>query len=308
MSKRNKIVVSFIIICFAWGSSWAAVKLTIETVPVLLSLGLRFSIASCILGLIIVIKGLSIPADKNFWKLVMILCSTSFTVPIILIYWAQMKVNSGLASVLFASFPFWVTIISHKLLPKERITIVRIAGMIIGFIGIILIFKNSILNIEIYQAICMIAIIVGASIQASGLIALRKYGEQIHPVMLNFWSMFISAIILFSISIVIEDYSKTVFDYKTVGSLIYLAIFCTVFAFVLYYWLVKHVEVVILSLSAFITPVIAVVIGVVFMGEELTSNLYAGSSLVLIGVATATVGDLIKMYRSSQGKGIIKIR
>ena len=65
----------------------------------------------------------------------------------------------------------------------------------------------------------------------------------------------------------------------------------------IYFWLVKYVEAVILSLSAFITPVIAVVIGIVFLGEKITSTVYLGSILVLLGVAFATTSDLIGFYR-----------
>jgi drug/metabolite transporter (DMT)-like permease len=143
----------------------------------------------------------------------------------------------------------------------------------------------------------MSAIIIGAIIQAFGLIALRRFGKQMHPVMLNFWSMLLSAVILSAVSIGTEEYSTVLFDIKTIGSLVYLSIFCTVVTFVIYFWLVKHMEAVILSLSAFITPVIAVFIGVLVMGEGFTTTAYIGSTIVLIGVAVATIGDLVAIYR-----------
>jgi drug/metabolite transporter (DMT)-like permease len=66
---------------------------------------------------------------------------------------------------------------------------------------------------------------------------------------------------------------------------------------VIYFWLVKHVEAVLLSLSAFITPVIAVVIGIVLLGEKITGDVLIGSTLVLIGVAGATISDLLGLHR-----------
>ncbi len=297
MSLRLKIYSGFLIICLLWGSSWAAVKLGLETVPPFLSLGVRFSIASIILGLVILVRRLDVPTDKKFWKLVLILCSTSFTIPFVLIYWAQIKVNSGLASVLFATFPFWVAILSHFFLPDERITSQRIVGMVLGFLGVIVIFNNGFSSVSSSTFLGMIAIIIGAIIQAYGLVALRRFGKQMHPVMLNFWPILLSSIVLFAVSIGSEDYSRVLFDMKAVGSIVYLSIFCTVVTFVIYFWLVKHIEAVILSLSAFITPVIAVFIGVIMMGEGFTSTAYIGSSIVLIGVAVATIGDLVAVYR-----------
>jgi drug/metabolite transporter (DMT)-like permease len=297
MSIRLKVLIGFVVICLIWGSSWAAVKIGLESIPPLLSLGMRFTLASMILGSIIFLKHLPIPADKKFWKLVLILCVSSFTVPFVLIYWAQLTVGSGLASVLFATYPFWVGLISHILLPTERITPLRIIGIVIGFLGVIFIFNNGFSTVSLRTMYGMAAIIAGAIIQAFGLVYLRRMGQNAHPVTLNFFSMSLSAVPLFAASLIYENYSALIFDSQSLGAIVYLSVFCTVLTFVIYFWLVKHVEVVILSLSALITPVVAVVIGVIFMGEIITNAVYIGTVLVLIGVAFATIGDLFSRHR-----------
>ena len=167
------------------------------------------------------------------------------------------------------------------------------------FLRALFIFNNgfSDFNAEILYG--MVAIIVGAIIQAFGLVSLRRLGENAHPVTLNFCSMSLSALPLFAASFVFEDYSNLIFNTQSIGSIVYLSIFCTVITFVIYFWLVKYVEAVILSLSAFITPVIAIVIGVIVMEEKITNDVYIGSVLVLIGVAFASIGDLFALYRRS---------
>ena len=302
MSIRLKVLIGFVVICLIWGSSWAAVKIGLESIPPLLSLGMRLTLASIILGSIIFLKHLPIPADKKFWKLVLILCVSSFTVPFVLIYWAQLTVGSGLASVLFATYPFWVALISLILLPNGRITPLRIIGIVIGFLGVIFIFNNGFSSVRMGTMYGMAAIIAGAIIQAFGLVYLRRMGDDAHPVTLNFFSMSLSAVPLFAASIIYENYTGTIFDSHSLGAIVYLSVFCTVLTFVIYFWLVKHVEAVILSLSALITPVIAVVIGVIFMGEIITSAVYIGTALVLIGVAFATIGDLFSRYRRGAAK------
>jgi drug/metabolite transporter (DMT)-like permease len=178
MSHRLKVLLGFAIICLIWGSSWAAVKIGIESFPPLLSLAIRFTLASIILGLIVFVKHLTIPKEKKFWMLVLMMCTTSFTVPFVLIYWAQLTVGSGLASVLFATYPFWVAIVSHFLLPNEKITPVRIIGIVIGFLGVIFIFNNGFSDVSIGMFFCMAAIIAGAIIQAFGLVFLRRLGDR----------------------------------------------------------------------------------------------------------------------------------
>jgi len=302
MSSRLKVFLGFTIICLLWGSSWAAVKIGLETIPPLLSLGIRFTIASMILGLIVILKHLVIPKEKRFWFLVLTMVLTSFTIPFILIYLGQVRIASGLASVLFATYPLWVALVSHFLLPKEQITFMRIIGIVIGFLGVVFIFDNAFFSLSLSMVYGIVLIFVGAIIQAFGLVLLRRLGEHAHPITLNFCSMTLSALPLLAASYIFEDYSTIAFNVAAVESILYLSLFCTVITFVIYFWLVKHVEAVILSLSAFITPVIAVVIGVVIMGEHITHGLYLGSALVLIGVAFASVGDIVALYR----RGVIK--
>ncbi len=296
MLFRLKLLIGFVVICVIWGSSWAAVKIAIESFPPLLSLTIRFAVAGIILGLIVFTKNLEIPTSKKFWQLILVMCLTSFTFPFVLIYFGQLQVDSGIASVLFATFPFWVALISHFLVPNEKITFVRIIGILIGFLGVILIFNNSFSNVSIKIFYGMAAIVSGAIIQAIGLVYLRRSGENVHPVTLNFCSMSLSVMPLFAASIIFENYSHLLFNLNVIGSILYLSIFCTVITFVIYFWLVKYVEILILSLSAFITPVIAIITGIIILNEKINGDVYIGSALVLIGVAFASTGDLFAFY------------
>jgi len=302
VSLRIKGFAGFVLICLLWGSSWAAVKLGLESIPPLLALGMRFVLASTILGLIVLWKHLAVPRTKKFWTLVLILIGTSFTIPFVLIYWGQQRVDSGLSAVLFATYPFWVALVSHFLLPQEKITIVRMIGIVMGFIGVLFIFKESFTVEAPGTFYGMAAIIAGAIIQAFGLVFLRRLGEEAHPVTLNFCSMSISGVALFAASLLLEDLSALKISMQAIGAVFYLSIFCTVITFVVYFWLVKYIEVVVLSLSAFITPIIAVAVGVILMGETVAQSVYIGSALVLIGVACASIGDIYALYSQETAK------
>ncbi len=297
MLPRFKYILAFFVMCLFWGSSWAAVKLGLETVPIFFSLGIRFSVSAVLLGLIIKILHLNTPKDRDFWQLIVFLCVTSFVVPLVLIYKAQEQVDSGLASILFAIFPFWVAILSHSFLPDEKLTILRFAGIIIGFAGVVIIFHDSFVKMSHTTIMGMIAIIIAAFIQALGLVGLRRYGGKTHPVLLIFWPVLLSAVLMFTISFLVEKLTFISFNINSVISIGYLSIFCTVIAFLINFWLVRYVEAVLLSLSAFITPVIAVFVGIYIMDEKFTSSVFIGSAVVLAGTVVANIGDLIGIYR-----------
>lgn len=300
MNMKLKVYTGYVIICLLWGSSWAAVKLGLEEVPLFFSLSMRFAVASGILGIIAWIKHLTIPKEYEFWRLVIILCATSFTVPFALIYAGQLQVDSGLSSILFATFPLWVAVLSHYILPNEKMTVWRTMGLILGFLGVIIIFNNNFMVISFSGFVGMGSIILGAIVQALGLVTLRKYGEKYHPVTLNLWPMLLSTFPLFIVSLITEDYSTVRFESTTIGTIVYLAIFCTVVTFVIYFWLIKYVEAVILSLSAFLTPVIAVLIAIILLQETMKVTIYVGSIVVLLGVAVANVGDVMDLIRKKR--------
>jgi drug/metabolite transporter (DMT)-like permease len=224
---------------------------------------------------------------------------TSFSVPFALVYWGQQSVSSGVTSILFAVFPFCVAIMSTLMLPNERLTAAKIIGIIIGFSGIVLIFSDDIsIGTGQEQVLGMIAIVTSALIQAFSAVMIKKHGHSISPFIVTFIPMSLAGIFLLTGSVLTEDLSRTEFTTVAVLSVIFLAVFGSVATFVSYFWLLKRVEVVLLSLTSFVTPVIAVFLGVIILNERISSQLFAGSALVLGGILAANAVDIRKYLRS----------
>ena len=283
MTMHRKALAGFLIVCVIWGSTWTVVRVGLNSMPPVLSAGLRFAIASAVLFFFMRWKKIIVPHERKFWKLTAVLCLTAFSIPFGLIYWGQARVDSGVSSVLFATFPFWVALLSHFFLPGDKLNAWRFAGIAAGFCGILMIVQPDVSGSHI-NIPGTLTILAGAFLQASALIAVRKYGREYNSVVLNLYSMFFSSILLIGWSLLVENYSHIVINSSGIFSILYLALFGTVLSFVIYFWLAKHVEAVVLSLSAFITPVIALFAGVFILNENITMYVYAGSFLVFAGV------------------------
>jgi drug/metabolite transporter (DMT)-like permease len=283
MTVRRKALSGFLIVCLIWGSTWTVVRVGLLSLPPIFSAGIRFAVAAGVLWFLMKLKGYGVPHERKFWKLTGVLCLTAFALPFGLIYWGQERVDSGISSVLFATFPFWVAILSHLFLPNERLTPLRFAGIMTGFCGILVI-----VQINSYRTVVDIpgtaAILAGAFLQAIALIAIRKKGESYNSFALNLFPMLFSSILLLGWSMLAEDLTYLKIDGPGVFSVLYLALFGTVLTFVVYFWLAKHVESVVLSLSAFITPLVALLSGVLILHEKISQNIFAGAFLVLAGV------------------------
>ncbi len=224
----------------------------------------------------------------------------AFGFPYALVYWGQKIIPSALASILFATYPFFVGLFSYFFLPNEKMNFLKFVSIVLGFAGIYVIFSSGLAFDSKIAISGMMAIVASSFIQAGSLVFLKKYGESFSPVSVNFASMSIGAVLLLGGSLAMERYDTVVFTNLSLVSILYLAVFGNVVAFVSYFWLVKHVETVLLSMTSFVTPIIAVVLGSIVLGEALSSRIFSGATLVLCGILAANGKDLARLLSSGK--------
>jgi putative membrane protein PagO len=297
-SESFKVTIGYIVICLIWGSTWMAIRIGLESMPPVLAAGLRFLLASVFVILIMRFLDIRIQKDKDSLKIYFLMCIFSYVLPFAFVYWGEKYVNSGLASILFASFPLFVVVFSRIAMPLEKIDKYSLVGIILGFIGIIIIFSNDLftgMNLNLYG---MIAIVTSSLMQSGIAVLIKKHGKHLNPLAMNFLPIFFAGIILTVYGWTFEDTRIINFDSKAILSIAFLAMFGTVIAFTTYYWLLKRMSVVILSISSFITPIIAVILGWIFLNEKLNDRTFLGSLMVLIGILFANFNGLKNYYFS----------
>jgi drug/metabolite transporter (DMT)-like permease len=294
MTKESlKIFFAYVLLCFIWGSTWLAIRISLESFTPFLSGGLRFLIASIAIFMIMRLKGIALQKDKLSIKLYFQMGFLSFVIPFGLVYWAEQFVPSGLASVLFGVYPFFVAIFSFFMIPNEKIGIGKTVGMILGFLGIIIIFSDSFSFTLSDYLLGMFAVMLSGIMQAYIAVTLKKDGKHLNPLSMNFIPMLIAGIAGTLIGLFAEDMSRVTFEENGILAVLYLAIFGSVVTFTSFYWLMKRINVVILSLIAFITPIVALLLGWIFYNEVFTTHHLVGSALVLIGLLIANLYGIV---------------
>lgn len=299
-SESLKIVLGYILITLLWGSTWLAIRVGLDSLTPMFAVGLRFFIASFFVLIVMKISKVKLQTDSLSIKLYIFLAFFSFIIPFTMVYWAEQFVPSGLTSVVFAVFPFFVIIFSWLMLPNGAIGIYKSIGVLIGFIGIAVIFWSDITFDFSEYSLGMIAILSSAIIQGFVAVVIKKHGSELNPLSMNFVPLLITGIVLIPVGLLFENRESLVFDSKAIYSILYLSFFGTVITFTTYYWLMKKINVVILSLSTFLTPIIALILGVIFLSEKFTTNHIFGSSLVLIGILFANFKGLVKYYKDRE--------
>ena len=279
----------WLILCVIWGSTWLFIKLGLENLPPITFAGIRFVIACAILYLLIRARGIVLPDNRRDWGLLALTGVLSFSFNYGLVFWGEQYISSGLAAVLQATLPAFGLVIAHFHLPGERMTWSKIFGVVIGFVGVAVVFSNQ-LAIAGGKALAgSVALVLSAFFAAYSNVLVKAYGRKLEPAVLSGGQMFFGLIPLLLIGIPLEG-NPFRFNWTPMAlvALLYLAVVGSVIAFMLYYWLVQHMEVTKTMLISLVTPVVAVVLGMVVLGEDLSWRTIAGGIMIMVRVRFVT--------------------
>jgi drug/metabolite transporter (DMT)-like permease len=260
-------------------------------VPPLAGVSLRFALACALLLAIAAWRRLPLgrePRERWLWLANGLL---SFCVSYGLVYWSEQWVPSGLAAVLFATFPLFVALLAHVWLPGERLHARAALGTLAGFGGIAVIFSEDLARlggpgVPFAAAVSLLAPLASAVAN----VTLKRFGKGVHPVSLTAVPMGIAGAVMGILATAAGEWAHVRLDAIALGALLYLAVPGSVVTFLLYYWLLGHLPATRLALVAYAIPVVAVGVGAVVLEESLTARVLAGSALVVVGVATAAGG------------------
>jgi drug/metabolite transporter (DMT)-like permease len=277
----------FIVLSAIWSSTWVWIKIGLETIPPFYSAAIRFFLAFLFLSIFGIIRGLSFPKNLKDHLFFMRFGIINFLISYASVYWGEQYINSGLASVLFATMPFYTLILSIWLLPSETINLKKILGLILGFSGIILIFSDQIQFSGTNAIYGMLIIAISPAFSATGTLIAKRKSREYNPVILNTFPMFYASLFFMILSFIFENTNNVIFNSEAVFSIIYLALFGTAIAFVLLFWMLSHQSAVLMSMITFVTPPLALIWGWVLLGEQITYFLLIGLSLILTGIFLA---------------------
>lgn len=280
----------WLLLCFIWGSTWLFIKLGLEDLPPLTFAGIRFLISSAILFGIVLVRGVPIPRRRSDWLLLAITGVLAFTLNYGLLFWGEQYISSGLAALLQATIPAFGLVIAHFYLPGERMTPAKIFGVVMGVAGVGVIFSNQ-LSVAGSGALAgSVALVLSSVCAAYSNVLVKARGQHLNPAILAAGQMLCGFLPLLLIGIPREG---NPLDFRwtpmAIVALLYLAIVGSVTAFLLYYWLVRNMDVTKTMLIALVTPVVAVTLGMLVLNEKLDWRTVAGGAMIMSGIGLIVV-------------------
>ena len=281
---NEKAYLALTAICIIWGTTFLAMKVGARAYPSILLVALRQSLAGCILWTIGRWKKFPHPSKKDFFHIAIVSFLIVFF-PAILMPLQLKNLPSGLMSLINATVPMFALIINLIFRKGKDVTMLAALGILLGFSGMFFLYKDNVhefINHDYFWG--FILALIGAASSAGGLIYSAKMSTKIHPIYFAGYQYILAAIALYFVSFSFEEiHSIDVYSKSTIA-LIYASILGSVIGLPAYLYALSKLPSTLVSVYAYINPIIALTIGAIILNEKLDQNIFIAGGCIIAGV------------------------
>jgi drug/metabolite transporter (DMT)-like permease len=281
--------IAWVAVCVIWGTTYLGIRICLETMPPMLMGGLRWTVAGVLLGGYMAARGQRMPPLRA-WKDPALLGFLMLVLGNGGVVWAELFVPSGLAAVVVASSPFWMAGVEAFRSDGEPVTARIALGFLVGFSGIVLLIWPELVAGGVGSSgggflAGMIALQLACLGWSLGSSYSRRHGRHDNVFSATAAQMLAGGLMMTALGTLRGEWSALSFSARSAGSFVYLSTLGAIGGFVAYTYALRHLPVSLVSLYAYINPIIAVALGVAILGEPFTSRMAVAAALVLGGVA-----------------------
>ena len=287
-----------IILSILWGGSFFFVGVAVKELPSLTIVLCRVALACIILLAVVYLKGERMPSSLAVWGGFIVMGALNNLIPFSLIVWGQTHIESGLASILNATTPVFSVVLAHFLTKEERLTTNRISGVLLGWVGVIvLIGINSLRSFGI-EVFGQIAVLGAAFSYACAAIYGRRF-KGLSPLVIATGMLCGSTLMMTPMALFIDQPWNLSPGIFTITAIFGLAAISTSLAYIIYFKVLSTAGPTNLLLVTFLIPLNAILLGVLFLEERLEWNALMGMGLIFAGLIGID-GRLLKRLKRKE--------
>jgi len=276
VSRGARVWTALWVVYIIWGSTYLAIAITVETIPPLLAVSTRFIAAGSIMAAFVLHRGGTMRVSRRaFGSCILIGCLLPGANAVL--FYAERNVPTGLASLIIASVPLWVVV--QRLALRERMSVPVLVGVGVGFAGVAILAQPSGGATTTGILLCVLS----AVMWSLGSVASARLPMPADSFAATAWEMLAGGVVMLP------------FGLTSVGSVspstssalawVYLVIFGSVIGYTAYTWLLVNAPLGMVSTYAYVNPVVAIILGVLFRHEHVSVRIGIGAAIVVSGVA-----------------------
>jgi drug/metabolite transporter (DMT)-like permease len=295
--------VTFWTLGLIWGSSFLWIKIALDNVGPFTLVAWRLLIGVAGLAIVVLIRRPAFPRERRVYGMLAILGLVNTALPFVLISWGEQTIDSAVASILNGTVPLFAMVFAHFALQDDRMTRARVVGLILGFLGVIVLMSGDLAPGEIRAGgMGQLAVLLAAILYAFSSVFARKNLHGLPPVMQAFVPLVVADLFIWTGAIAFEAPALVPTTGLTWFALVWLGLLGSCIAYLLLYTLLHRVGPTRTTMVTYVFPVVGLVLGIVFLQEPVTPSLLIGAAMVVAGILVVNGSSLLRSLTSREKK------
>jgi len=278
-------------IVLIWATTPLAIKWSGEEVGFLLGVTLRMGIGYAICLLPLVLLRVDFPWHRQA-RQAYLAAGLGMFGAMLSVYWGAQYIPSGLVSVIFGLSPILIGVFAVYWLGERSLSAGKLLGIGLALTGLAMIFLPHD-TIAMIAPQGLLAVLLAVTLHSLSAVWVKRIGSELHPLSINCGALTIAVPLYIGVWWWFDGHVPGTMSERSLGAILYLALFGTVVGFNLYFYVMKRVSAAILSLVTLITPVLALWIGHLLNDEVITAQVWMGTAAILMGLASYQWGGRI---------------
>ncbi len=278
---KTKDLLAFIGLSIGWGSSFFWVKVALQELGPFTLVALRLLLGAVSLGLIAYFRKVSLPKSWVQWWPLLLVGFTNVAFPLVITSWGQIFIDSGVAAILLSTVPLFTVVIAHFLLSDDRLSWVRAIGLLVGFVGVIILLLRDVNLDARSSALGYATQLIGSLMYAFSAVFARRTMKNISVILQAFIPIAFADAIIWIFVPVFESPIRLPHDPIVITAILFLGLICSCVAYLLYYHLLHSIGPTRSSMVTYTFPLVGVSLGVLLLNEAIDLQLVSGAALVL---------------------------
>jgi drug/metabolite transporter (DMT)-like permease len=285
----------FLTLGFLWGSSYLWIKIGLESLPPLTLISGRLVLGAAFLAAVVAVARQPLPREPRMYGHLLVMAIVNIVLPFTLITVGEQSIDSALASILNATVPLTVIVLAPLFLPDEGITIPKVAGLSVGFAGVILLVAPGLVNLSDADLTGELMMIGSSICYGVGNVYSKRNVHGLRPMIPALFQVTFAAAIVIPLALVIEHPIGRISPApEAIVAVIWLGILGSGFAYLCYFTILAHWGATRTSMVAYLLPVVGIALGAAVMQDPVTLNRLAGTALIITGIALVNSGPRLK--------------
>ena len=273
----------FLTLGFCWGSSYLFIKLAVDDFGTFTLVALRLLIGAGLLWTVVLLSRVELPRDPRVYGHLAIMATLNIVLPFSLITWAELSVDSSIASILTTPVPLFAALLAPFFLPDEPLRVNGLAGLAVGFVGVVILTSPD-LSASRGELAGVLALLAGACSYACGAIYARRNVRGLRPMVPAVFQVTFGCLIGGTLAFLFERPLEATPDAQAVFSILWLGLLGSGLAYLCFFRLIGPWGATRVTMVAYLLPAVGIALGYLVLGETIDGRVILGTSAIMAGI------------------------